>query len=237
MARTILVASVAGAALLGGAPVHSAPQPAAPATARPTVNEAALVQRPEWPRLRAAWAAVGKLGHVSYESLEKSVEAKRSELRKLVEPLIAAKLVGRAAGEVLIQLHGDRVYHVLRKTAATCYDPTQLGARVESTREAREKQLALLAELARKGAVKPELVAKVRRTIEKQTELLLRVSSVWEQQRVAKSPNWPKIRKEEEAILALFARREKHDDMTIKDEITLRPGVEVAMRICQLLLR
>ena len=222
-------------ALVGGTRAVRA-EPPAPA-ADPATREAALAKRPEWARLRASVQGVTKLERVDYDSLDKTVAAKRAELRKLLAPLVSAKLVSRDGAEVLAEVHGDRVFHTLRKVAATCYDPTQLGARVQSTREAREKQLALLAELVKKGTVKPELAAKIRRTLEKQVELLLRVNAIWERQKHEKTPSWPRIRKEEEAIMALFARREKYDDMTIKDEIKVRPGVEEAMRLCQLLLR
>jgi hypothetical protein len=223
-------------ALLGGSREARAEKPAPTAGDRAS-SEAALEKRAEWRSLRARFKAVATLARVDHDGLEKTVAAGRAESRKLLQPLVAAKLVSRDAAEVLTELHADRVYHALRKTAATCYRPPQLGAKVQTTRDAREKQLALLASLAAKGTIKPELAAKVRRTVEKQVEVLLRVSALWEKQKHQKSPNWAAIRKEEDAILALFARRKGYGSAEIKDGIKLRPGLEDAMRLCQLLLR
>lgn len=189
-----------------------------------------LAARPEWKQIRASWHGVPQLKQPGYDAMQKVIAAKRAECDKLLAKLVRAKLVQRAAADVLVAIYADRIYHHLRQTAATCYDPTELGARVMSTRSSLDKRLALLQK--HRGKLKPDVAAKLERALKKEMELVLRVNALWEKQ---KGGNWAAHRKEEQQILALFAKQSSYSSVEIKDSIQIRPGVEGAMRLVRLL--
>jgi hypothetical protein len=189
-----------------------------------------LSARTEWVQIRASWHGVPKLKQPGYDALQKVIADKRAECNKLLDKLVRAKLVERTAADVLVAIYADRIYHYLRQTAATCYDPTELGARVMTTRSSLDKRLTLLQK--HRGKLKPAVAAKLERALKKEMELVLRVNALWEKQ---KDGNWAAHRKEEQQILALFAKRSSYSSVEIKDSIQIRPGVEGAMRLVRLL--
>jgi hypothetical protein len=229
-ARLALLVSAAMAFLGGGGERRAHAAPAAPVQ----YDLSKLETRAEWKSMRAAWLAVPQLPQAGYDAMSKVIAEKRAASEKLLHKLVEARLMSRESARVLCDVYADRIYHKLRRTAATCYDPTQLGEKIEQTREQLEKQLALLAGFAKKGALKPEVVQKVARTAKKQMEMVLRVAALWEKQRTTK--NAGALRTEEQAILALFVKQ-GYGDAEIKDSIPIRPGVEEAMRLVQQIYR
>lgn len=199
---------------------------------RGRADDKALTARAEWKAVRESWHGVPKIEQAGYDDIQKVVAARRAANRAQLDRLVKARLVERDAAEVLDAIYGDRIYHHLRQRAATCYDPTQLGERVQTTRTQLESRLGLLQK--HRGKLDPKVAAKVERALQKKMELLLEVDALWRKQR---GGNWKAHRAEEARILSLFVKQADHSKAEITDSIKIRPGVAGAMRLIRLMYR
>jgi hypothetical protein len=193
-----------------------------------------LRPRAEWRKIKEAWLAVLKLSG-NYDGMGKIIAEKKEACRKLLEPLVAAKIVSRDGASTFNAVYADRLFHQLRAhSGATCYDPTDLGWKQQILREDLEKRLVLLQGLRAKGTLKGEVLQKLEWTLKKQMEVVLRLEALWAKQ--PKDGKWDKFRKAEDEIRALLGKHDyKAHTLEIKDTLQVRAGIEEALRIIRLI--
>lgn len=218
--------------LLGG----GATSPAAAAAPAPMSEaiRAKLSDRAEWIQIRKDWLAVESLSGFGWDKMKEQVELARKGCAKQMATLISDGLVDEGAAEVFCRILAGRVYHKLRATAATCYDPTMLGAKVQAHRDDFEKRLKALAKLASDHKLKPAVIEKIRQTIARQMEFSLRVDDHWK--KMPKDGPWDEYRKQEEALMAWFAK-DDYKTTQLKEDLPVRPTVAWALELVQLIYR
>ena len=192
-------------------------------------GEASLVAHPLWKAVCDSWHGVTQIKQTDHDGLKREVATRRADNGARLDRLVKAGLVDRDAADVLNAIYADRIYHHLRQRTATCYDPTQLGAQVQTTRTQLEQRLALLRK--HHGKLAAATAAKVAHTLQKEMEVLLQVETLWNKQQRGK----PDL-KEEQRILALFTGP-SYAKAQIKDGIKIRPGVAGAMQLMRLIYR
>ncbi len=211
---------------------------ASPAVAAPApMSEAAsakLSDRAEWKQIRKDWLAVESLSGFGWDKMKAQVELARTSCAKQMATLVSDGLVDGGAAEVFCRIQADRVYHKLRATAATCYDPTMLGAKVQAHRDDFEQRLKSLAKLASGQKLKPAVIEKIRQTIARQMEFSLRVDDHWK--KMPTDGPWDEYRKQEKALMAWFAK-DDYQTIELKADLPVRPAVTRALELVQLIYR
>jgi hypothetical protein len=219
--------------VLGGLPGQpGAARAASPAPTSP--DPAALGARPEWRAVRDLWQAVDTLERVDYDDLQKSMDAARARCLAAFAPLVKDRLTTGEGAAAFCDVLADRTYHKLRMTAATCYDPTMLGAKLQSTRAAYETRLRALAEASRKGALRPDVVEKSRQAMLKEMEMVARIRELFARSPRGEDPaGWEAFRKAEQELLGYFKGKD-WGAVDIDDRLPVRPAYEEAVRLVQL---
>ena len=215
--------------LLGTAPDAGAATPRAAAPAA-SAAQAKLDARAEWQAIKKDWLAVESLEGFGWDAMKAKVEASRQTCGQRMAALVSAGLVDEDAAAVFCRIQADRVYHKLRAMAATCYDPTMLGAKVQAHRDDFEKRLMALAKAAAGAKLKPAVVEKARQTIARQMEFTLRVDDHWKA--MPKNGPWDEYRKQEQALMAWFAK-DDYRTIELKADLPVRPAVAQAMALVQ----
>lgn len=219
--------------LLGGGSGRAAAASEAPARLS-TADRARLSDRTEWKQIRKDWLAVESLSGFGWDKMKAQVELARTGCAKQMASLVTDGLADEGAAEVFCRILADRVHHKLRATAATCYDPTMLGAKVQSHRDDFEKRLKTLAKLAVGQKLNPKVIEKVRQTIARQMEFSLRVADHWK--KMPKDGPWDEYRKQEQALMAWFAK-DDYQTIELKADLPVRPAVTRALELVQLIYR
>lgn len=219
--------------LLGGVPgAHASADKTPSSTA--AIDRSALAARPEWQKIKKDWLAVEALSGFGWDDMTGRVDVSKKTCGQSIQALVSAGLVDKDAAEVFCRIQADRVYHKLRLTAATCYDPTMLGAKVQSHREDFENRLKALAKTASGATLQPAVIEKIRQTIARQMEFSLRVDDHWKA--MPKNGPWDDYRKQEQALMAWFAK-DDYKTIDLKADLPVRPAVAQALELVQLIYR
>lgn len=195
--------------------------------ATPKSKASTLEARTEWQQIKKAWLAVPSLKLTRYNALNPTIATLRAANEKLTDRLVGAGLMDKKGAQVLNDIYADRVFHQLRAMAASCYDPTALGSRIQMTRIDLEKRLKLVAGFVKAGKLQPAVAQKVEREVQRTLEVLLLVKAHWDK---GWQGNRKAYRTEENRILALFVGH-SYKSVRIKGTLKLRPGIPKAMKL------
>lgn len=218
------------ATMLGGGPAQSGSETNQRIGFSTNVR-AKIASMPGFKEIKKDWLAVEKLEGFDWNKMNQATEETKQKCAKGLKDVIRIGFISQAGADAFCLVAADRVYHKLRKTAASCYDPTMLGAKIQMLRDDFEARLKALAKASSK--LKPFVVEKIRWTIVRQMEVNLRAKAHWESQ--PKDGNWEAFRAREQAIMALFTKPNDYEAVEIMDTIKTRHGVREAINLVALI--
>jgi hypothetical protein len=221
------------AAMLGGGPVQAGAKKAKADSAASLSAEtrSKLAALPGFAEIKKDWLAVEKLEGNEWNKMKQSTAEAKQNCAKNLMAAVRTKLISQAGADAFCLVAAERVYHKLRKTAASCYDPTMLGAKIQLLRDDFEARLKALSKASAK--LTPQVIEKTRKTIVKQMEMGIRVKTHWDS--TPKDGKWEAFRAREQAIMSLFTKAEDYKTVEIKDVIEVRPGVYEAIALVDLI--
>lgn len=186
----------------------------------------------EWSEIKLNWQDVSTMEGVRYDDISKTIEEKKKANWTLLSKLVSAGIFSQNGAEVFNAIYADRIYHRLRPMAATCYEPTILGAKQSSVRNDIENRLKELDRIAKEGKVNTEVIDQAKRNLEKDMEIILLINDLWD---TGKSANrGDKYQEEEKKLLSYFVD-EGWGKAEIKDNLNVRESIKETMEIIQLL--
>ncbi|MBU0494175.1 MAG: hypothetical protein KKA73_24215 [Chloroflexi bacterium] len=126
-------------------------------------------------RLRACWLWLGSLAQETrqdYERAEKTRDQLLLDHQSALRDLVTAGTLTPAVSEPVQEAYVEASYHVWRSNAPiTCYEPVMVDYTPTSADQL-VKQVDLLAEMAERGDLNPETVARARAAIERDMAFL-----------------------------------------------------------------
>lgn len=192
-------------------------------TLEPAARLEQLKKLNEWGRIKSNWKNIAGIEQAGYDSMTKVIAEKKKENWGLLHKLVGAGLLTEDAARVINDIYADRIYHRLRPMAATCYEPSILGFRQQSVRNDIENRLKELADIAKEGKVKEDVLNQAKRNLEKDMEIVLLINEHWEKG------------KEPEQNLVSYFTEGGYANSEIKDSLKIREGVRETVEVIQLL--
>lgn len=132
-------------------------------------------------KLHIAWITLNTYSGHDAAEMSKGMDQATENFKKAINEAVEKGKIDKELASRLVMLHKTLAYYAYRENSKiSCYDVTQLGGLMYSSEDTLVKQLGLLREAKKKGALSQDVFDKAQQTIMRNTEIVTQVKEFYE---------------------------------------------------------